>query len=241
MTISGAEAVPWFPGAAASSGELQKLTIYTQRGARRAPGPVEALFNPSEISITRSAWWDRLHGIGQGGLASATVVQEFRSLAADTISIDLFFDTYDRRPAGIGGADVRRHTGQVVALTDVDTELHHPPVCYLRWGAFDIFTGVLTSLSQRFTLFLPDGTPVRATLTCEFSQVTSAAHVRVGELHSADVVKTRLVRRYDTLQSLAADEYGDPALWRPIALANGIVRPRDLLPGTRLIIPRLRA
>jgi nucleoid-associated protein YgaU len=99
---------------------------------------------------------------------------------------------------------------------------------------------VLTGLSQRYTLFLPNGTPVRATLACEFAQVTSAAYARVGELHSSDVVKTRLVRRHDTLQSLAADEYGDPALWRPIALANGIVNPRGLRPGTMLTIPKLR-
>jgi nucleoid-associated protein YgaU len=49
------------------------------------------------------------------------------------------------------------------------------------------------------------------------------------------------VRRYDTLQSLAADEYGDPALWRPIALANSIINPRDLAAGTILTIPKLRS
>jgi len=105
---------------------------------------------------------------------------------------------------------------------------------------FDIFTGVLTSLNQRFTLFLDDGTPVRATLTCDFTEVGSQARARAAELHSSDVAKTRQVQRYDTLQSLAADEYGDPALWRPIATANGIVNPRDLRPGTMLTIPKLQ-
>jgi len=238
VTIAGFEAVPGFPGAGASSGELQKLTIYYQQGTSPVPGQIEALFNPSEISVTRSVWWDRLNAVGQGG-GTPAVVQEFRSVAADTITIDLFFDTYERPAAGLGAADVRRHTGRIAGLADVTPQLHRPPVCSLRWGLFDIFTGVLTSLSQRFTLFLPNGTPVRATLTCEFTQVTSWAHARAGELQSADVIKTRLVRRYDTLQSLAADEYGDPALWRPIAEANGIVRPRDLQPGTVLTIPRI--
>ena len=53
--------------------------------------------------------------------------------------------------------------------------------------------------------------------------------------------KSRQVRRGDTLQSLAAEEYGDPRQWRHIAVANGIVNPRDLRPGTVLTIPKLRA
>jgi nucleoid-associated protein YgaU len=244
VTVSGAEAGPGFPGAGASGGQLQKLTILYERGRNRPYGSVEALFNPSEISITRSAFWEQQQAVAQGGLVSAAVEQEFRSVAADTIALDLFFDTYERRPGGIIGprpaGDVRSHTDRIAVLGSVNAELHRPPVCRLRWGAFDIFTGVLTGLSQRYTLFLPDGTPVRATLTCEFAQVTSAAHARARELHSSDVVKTRLVKRHDTLQSLAADEYGDPALWRPIALANGIVNPRGLRPGTMLTIPRLR-
>jgi nucleoid-associated protein YgaU len=54
------------------------------------------------------------------------------------------------------------------------------------------------------------------------------------------VAKTRQVRHNDTLHSIAAEEYRDPALWRHIARANGIVNPRDLKPGTVLTIPRLR-
>ena len=138
---------------------------------------------------------------------------------------------------GPQATDVRQYTDQIARLVDVDSDLHRPPICDLRWGVFDIFTGVLTSLHQRFTLFLDDGTPVRATLTCELRRGRAR---RPRELHSSDVAKTRQVRRHDTLQSLAAEEYGDPALWRPIATANGIINPRDLLPGTILAIPKLR-
>ena len=243
MTVSVPEAGPGIPGAGVSSGQLHKLLIFYEQSGGKPDGRVEALFNPSEISHSRSAQWQQKHPVAQAGLVSAAVVQQFLSVAADTISLDLFFDTYELRPGALPGraaGDVRRHTERIAELLSVDAHLHRPPVCRLRWGAFAIFTGVLTAVSQQFTLFLPDGTPVRATLNCEFAQVTSEAHARVGELHSSDVAKTRLVRRGDTLQSLAADEYGDPALWRPIAEANGIVSPRSLLPGTMLTIPRLR-
>jgi nucleoid-associated protein YgaU len=255
MSINKAKVVSELLGLGSGGGELQKLTIYYEQGGRPGQGSIEALFNPSEISMTRSADWEQQLTVGQ---SSALVEQEFRSIQAETFSIELFFDTYESRSSAMTGAraaasflpaslipgreasDVRQYTDQIARLIEVDTELHRPPLCDLRWGVFDIFTGVLTTLEQRFTLFLDDGTPVRATLTCDFVEVGTQAQARATELHSSDVVKTRQVRRYDTLQSLAADEYGDPALWRPIATANGIVNPRDLRPGTMLTIPKLQ-
>jgi nucleoid-associated protein YgaU len=237
---------------AASGGELHKLTIlYEQHGPQ--PGVIQALFNPSEISLSKSATWERQRTVGLGTASTDDIDQEFRSVEAETFSIELFFDTYESRSGGASwqlpgisaasATDVRLHTDPIAALLEVDQELHRPPVCRLLWGAFDIFTGVLTSLDTRFTLFLQDGTPVRATLTCHFTEATvpTASGLTSGlELHSADVARTRQLRRDDTLHSLAAEEYGDPSLWRAIATANGIVNPRALVPGTVLTIPKLQ-
>jgi nucleoid-associated protein YgaU len=254
MSVNKSKAVSELLGLSSGGGELQKLTIFYEKFGTPEQGTIPALFNPAEISLTKSANWEQQHAAGQGDQSSASVEQEFRSVEAETFSIELFFDTYEPAPGTVPGAgavaasllaglapgraasDVRRHTDRIARLVDVDKDLHRPPVCDLRWGVFDIFTGVLTSLHQRFTLFLGNGTPVRATLTCDFVEVGTQA----TELHSSDVAKTRQVRRHDTLQSLAAEEYGDPALWRPIATANGIINPRDLLPGTVLAIPKLR-
>lgn len=237
MSVNQAQALSAHRDLGGSGDGLQKLTIYYEKNFVLAQGSIPALFNPSEISLTKSANWEQQHPVGQGGQGTTSVNEEFRSVEAERFSIELFFDTYESRPSTGGRAtDVQYYTAQIAALLDVATNMHRPPICNLRWGVFDIFDGVLVSLNQRFTLFLDDGTPVRATLTCEFVQHDPQA----TELHSSDVVKTRQVRRYDTLQSLAANEYGDPALWRPIALANGIINPRDLAPGTILTIPKLR-
>ena len=255
MSVNQSQAVSELRGLGGGRGGLQKLTIYYEKDGLLAQEAMPALFNPGEISLTKSANWEQQHPVGQGGQGTTAVEQEFRSVEAERFSIELFFDTYESRsstvtaagvaasllPGGLGpggtATDVRYYTAQIAALLDVDADMHRPPICNLRWGVFDIFDGVLVSLNQRFTLFLDDGTPVRATLTCEFVQFDPQA----TELHSADVIKTRQVRRYDTLQSLAADEYGDPALWRPIALANSIINPRGLAAGTILTIPKLRS
>jgi hypothetical protein len=259
MALNKASLASDLVGLGPGGGGLRKLRI-THNGADCTEnGPIEALFNPQEISRSRSVSWEQRKTVSHGsGLTSSNMEHEFLAVEPETLSLALFFDTYESRTQASGwkraasfvqpanplqtgdATDVTHLTKRVAKLAEVDRELHHPPICQLSWGAYtNIFTGVLSELDQRFTLFLADGTPVRATLSCSFVESSTEADVRAHELNSADVVKTRVVRRNDTLHSLAAAEYRDPRLWRHIANANGIVNPRDLKPGTVLTIPKL--
>jgi nucleoid-associated protein YgaU len=208
---------------------LEKLTIQVEDGKE-----IEVLFNPSQISITKNSSW-----------RSAAVVQrdvprsQFLYSEPSTLSMELFFDTYEDR------SDVRAHTKDIFHLTTVEEhgDLHRPPLCKLHWGYFDLReVWILQNLVQRFTLFLEDGTPARATLSCTFRQWRSDdTEARLLNRQSPDVAKTRIVRRGDTLSGIAGEAYKNPSLWRPIAEANGIDDPRDLAPGTVLSIPRLQS
>lgn len=259
MALNKASVASELLGLGPGGGGLEKLRITFDRHNGTVGGPIEALFNPHEISRSRTVSWHQHKVASQGGgWTWSDTEQQFRAVEAETLSVELFFDTYESRVATSGwkqaasfvqsvnpfqtgdATDVRAHTDEVAKLAEVDRDLHHPPVCHLSWGAFtEIFTGVLTQLDQRFTLFLSDGTPVRATLSCSFLEFQTRAHRRAREMNSADVVKTRVVRRNDTVHSIAAEEYRDPSLWRHIASANGVVNPRDLRPGTVLTIPKL--
>jgi len=245
-------------GASISGGGLQKLTITTYDLSDKQFGdPIEALFNPNAINLSRTVNYRQKKTASQGASGLVIMKQDFNSVKAETLSIELFFDTYeprnsstlDRAAAALvptnpfqqgSTKSVRDYTKQIARLAKIDRDLHQPPICHLVWGEFDIFRGVLTNLDQRFTLFLANGTPVRATLSCTFVEFrTKAAYD--AELRSSDVTKTLTVRRHDTLHSLAAEEYNDPGLWRHIAKANGIINPRDVRPGMKLTIPKLQA
>jgi nucleoid-associated protein YgaU len=77
-------------------------------------------------------------------------------------------------------------------------------------------------------------------LGCTFQEWRSGQDDALLEnTQSADVTKTRRVKLGDTLSSIAGEEYNDPAMWRPIAEANGIDDPRSLTPGTVLAVPAL--
>lgn len=241
-------------------GSLEKLTIRYDPHLPRSGRSIEALFNPAELSITRAVSYEQKQVASRLDAGDVYGVQRLRAIEPATLDIDLFFDTYEARndsgswaraaaqlvtplnPFQSGDSTpVTDLTDEVEKLAHPDRESHQPPLCSLTWGRFDIFVGLLTRLDQKFTMFLSDGTPVRATLSCTFVESRTKAYFRATEMHSADVAKTRVVRRHDTLQSIAAEQYGDPAQWRAIAQANRIVNPRDLVPGRVLMIPKLRA
>jgi nucleoid-associated protein YgaU len=48
-----------------------------------------------------------------------------------------------------------------------------------------------------------------------------------------------VVSQGETLSAIAGVEYGDPRLWRVIAIANGLQRARGLAPGLKLLLPNL--
>jgi hypothetical protein len=202
---------------------LEKASITPAGGER-----IAVLFNPSQYSLDDG---NQIAEVGIPGLG-APILQYVRGTSR-TLSVDLFFDTYEQQ------SDVRTHTDRIYGLLDIDGSTHAPPICTFTWGRLNLRC-VLERVNGRFTLFLADGTPVRATLTCTFREHTEVRiAVREVPLESADHTKTRTVRRGDTLSSIAAAEYDDPTRWRPIAAANGIGNPRLLSPGQVLVIPPL--
>jgi hypothetical protein len=220
---------------------LKRVLITTDTGLTiEASAQARVFFNPSQYQMTRKVDWKDL-----GNRGGTTPQLHFDKGGPRTLSMSLLFDTYE------SGTDVRALTGQVAKLAEIDTtdnKKGRPPVCTIVWGprvdpyAGLPFTGVVESLTQKFTLFLEDGTPVRATLDINFKEGESPERQRrrnPPRSGSPLQGKVRVVRQGDSLWGLAAEEYGDPAKWRPIADANGIDNPRDLTPGTELLIPTL--
>jgi nucleoid-associated protein YgaU len=200
-------------------------------------GVIDALFNPTLLSFDRSVGWK------SAGAAQRDVPElEFTSAEPRTLTLELIFDTYDTPTAKKG--DVRKkYADKMLHLTTVEKhgDKHRPPVCRLRWGAAGrFFQGVVEKLEQKFTMFVEDGTPVRAMVTCTFKEWrTNEEDAIIQHRESSDVAKLWVVKRGDSLSSIAGQEYMDPAMWRPIAVKNHIDNPLMLTPGQVLVIPQL--
>jgi hypothetical protein len=203
--------------------ELQKISI-TPKGQ----SAFSVLFNPTQYTVAKA---NQIAEAAIPGLG-APILQYVHGNTR-TLTMDLFFDTYEER------SDVSSKTQKVYGLLDIDAATHAPPVCDIQWGTF-LFTGVLDHVSGQFALFLSDGTPVRATLSVVFKEYIDVDKlVRVHPTQSADHRKSRVVTSGERLDTIAAEEYGDPGKWRVIADANNMNDPARLEPGRTLTIPPL--
>jgi len=214
---------------------LAKLKIKTKRGEQAKGGvtEIEAHFNPTKIVLGKS-----VKLLPQPAKGRDVPEQQFGNGDPRTFNLDLLFDTYDTDT--LPKEKVTVYTGKLDLLTVVSEALHRPPICELSWGTWVFFEGVLEKLDHEYTLFMEDGTPVRATSRCVFKEYRdNPRDSREQNTHSSDVAKQRVVRRGDTLSGIAAAEYLDPGLWRPIADYNGLEDPLDLEPGMVLLLPTL--
>lgn len=207
---------------------FMKLTIYTEDTGFNTG--IKVLYNPNKVSLTKTANWSPASILGSNSQDA-----QFTSGQSATLSLELFFDTYET------GEDVRNHTNKILRLTMIEKSLGRPPLCKLQWGiyTFDHFQWALTNLTQSFTLFKDNGTPVRATLSCSFLQWRDDELQEPFEKGSLSVTRSRIVKVGETLATITAGLYKNPTLWRVIAKANGIDNPRRLTPGQSLSIPAL--
>lgn len=205
---------------------LKKAMIEVDRGHSKER--IDVMFNPTEYSMGSSNKYSFKMTPGL-----SLPIAQFVSGESTTLSMDLFFDTYE------AGSDVRKQTMQIAGLLDVDKGLHTPPLCTFVWGTL-LFEGIVEKVSQKYTMFLDSGIPVRATLQVTFRAVQSVTkQLKKNPRQSAGRTKQRTVKQGDQLWQIAAEEYEDPGLWREIARANRIKNPKKLEPGTVIKIPRL--
>jgi len=187
---------------------------------------LDVLFNPKEYSIQKSVQWEPHKA---PGLDSPE--QEFTSGNPAVLSVELFFDTYEDKK------DVKEYTDVIYNMALVNSDTHRPPLVMFNWGSTQ-FTGVVESLTLRYTMFLSDGKPCRATANLSIKEaITAAEQLSKNPRNSPDHTKRRTVKIGETLALIAHEEYDDPAEWRRIADANGIADPKDLPPGTVLTLP----
>ncbi len=196
---------------------------------------IHCLFNPSEYTFAKRNEWKQVKVTG-----ADVPLPKFLSGAPITLKMQLFFDTY------ADASDVRRHTEKLLDLMKVDRSLRdsrtrkgRPPRCRFHWGTTWAFEAIVTEIQQRFTLFLEDGTPVRATVDVTFQQVGAEGTYppQNPTTGAGPDIRVWTVRPGDRLDWIAYKEYGDATEWPRIAAANDLTDPLALQPGQQLLIP----
>jgi hypothetical protein len=217
-------------------GMLVPARIYEvdEQGHDKGGISVDCMFNPYEYTVSKSNSYDE-----RPRNNADTPQGEFFRSGSQTLKLDLTFDTYE------SGDDVSRVTNKLWKLmmtstqeTSSDTEKVNPPQVAFEWGVFK-FVSSITSMTQKFTLFKNDGTPVRASVDVTFTQYVDINDYPRQNPTSGGGPIERIwnVVAGDRLDTIAAEVYRDANKWRLIAEQNDITNPLALKPGTQLRIP----
>ena len=208
------------------------------------PPPLKCWFNPKEYTVSKSNNWTFKSQAGKdlpGG--------QFGGGQPRELALELLFDTSDSESEDVTGV-----CNRLFKMMDVDRRwasgsrnTGRPPHVKFEWGQGVLsFDAVPKSLSVQFTLFKPNGTPIRASVKLSFQQIQPALQIG-GSGASAERqnptttglagLTSHVVRDGDSLQSIAFAHFGDATKWRTIAEVNRIDDPLRLRRGTVLSIP----
>ncbi|MGY6412320.1 MAG: CIS tube protein [Alkalilacustris sp.] len=210
------------------------------------PSPLKDIF---EVTINPESYSRRYAvaytGTGRSGLAAigqSAPAPEFARTEAEKVGFDLVID-------GTGVVEAARGkavTDEIARLRDIaytyQGEDHEPSPVELNWGVeLKAFRARLTAMEVDYTLFKPDGAPLRARVRLEFIEAQTAREVAVkADKQSPDLTHLVRVRAGDTLPNLCQRIYNDPSAYLTVAALNGLDGFRALEPNTLLRFPPLR-
>jgi hypothetical protein len=200
---------------------IQKANIHNL--TKPSTRPISVLFNPEEYSLEAG------NSLGELAVPQGQPTLQFHSRKLRRLNLDLFFDTLEE------GTDVCDQIAPLVNLLERETPRSAPPMLLFSWGTFQ-FICLLESVGQRFTHFLPSGTPVRAYLKLSFVECPGGGP-EVSSGVSAATATVHQTSQGETMSQVAARTTGDPGRWLEIAEANNIDNPRKLEAGRPLVVP----
>jgi Contractile injection system tube protein/LysM domain len=243
ITFTSAGSPPSADYGAGAPTNLQhaKLAVHKppRAGSTAEPGDfmhdIEFQFNPKELSLTKNAKWQR----DPQRNAKKSGTPEFKGPDPCKLAVEMFLDATDTM-----GDKVVKTVEQLFSCCVATEESRKdtkgsPPWVIFKWGGMTGFHAYVASVTAKYTLFTPAGTPVRAVCTVNLEEISGelgGQNPTSGALAAKD---THLLVAGDTLHSLAYRVYGNAELWRVIAAANDIDDPMRLRPGERLLVPAL--
>jgi len=218
-------------------GNLQAARIYasTEKGGELGTVSVSCHFNPFEYTIAKTNSYKE-----EAKNKSEVPHAEFQKAGAQKLKMSLIFDTYEDKK------DVSKVTNDLWKLMETktrqegdETKKVPPPHVTFEWKGFK-FVSVVTNMTQKFTLFDKNGTPVRAKVDITFLQDTHPEkHGKQNPTSGGGPIeRVYKVVGSDRLDTISAEVYGDATKWRTIAERNGITNPLQLTSGMLLAIPQ---
>jgi len=199
-------------------------------------GSVPFQFNPKEVTIQKTAKWERKTAKG----AKKAGPPEFSGSEPCKLTMEMFFDSSGKHDGSVVEAVEKLFSCCVPTDESMNSKKPTPPLVVLHWGKVASFPAFVTSVSAKYTLFSPDGIPIRALCSVAMEEMPNEPWRQNPTSGSEAVRRSHTMIEGDSLASVAYTEYGDPSMWRAIAAYNGIddpIRFSALGAGSTLVLP----
>jgi hypothetical protein len=224
-------------------------------------------FNPETVTLTcaadsrndPSAGGRRTNHHGQGESPAGNMASTYRGTKPTTIKMQGMLDSSADPVAGRVQANINvlrswlLPRGQVknafltllqsfAGLGGVtkDNENSRQPHVTFQWGGpktgFYV-TGTITNVTAKYLRFDRLGNATRATVDITMKEEVDSKPLTNPTSGGVSGAREHVVAQGETLQSLAYNVYGNPALWRRLADVNGINDPSRVKPGITLLLP----
>ena len=195
-------------------------------------GTIRFQFNPKEFQVEKSAKWQTHNTAGSKNAGPA----QYMGPNPAAMTLEMFLDASEE-----SGGDVSQDVQTLIeACTPTDAsqgkDKPRPPAIRFGWDKI-YFVGYIDKVTAKYTLFHPDGTPIRATCTISLKELPKKEAAQNPTSGALNAMASRQFLAGDSLAGLAYEEYGDPSFWRAIAEINGIDDPLRVTPGRHLFIP----
>ena len=220
---------------------LKKLRIvaFSDNKFTSVVGTYDVLINPDTYAHNYSIQYNDATGQGKNGTFT-----QFRRMGEETVSFKVTFDgtgVVPGAPAEGGSTNIKDQVDKFRTLIfKYNGEKHRPNFVLLKWGKL-LFKCQLKTLGMKYTLFTPEGEPVRAEADVLFFGYTSPTDLeQEANKSSPDMSHLVTVKAGDTLPLLCYRIYGTSVPYPQVARVNGLTGFRRLEPGTELLFPPIR-
>jgi len=188
-------------------------------------GMFDVQINPETITLKKNIHYSDSRVMGKPRN------KKYNQQDADTLSFDIHMDDTGIVP---GLLPIPLRIAQLeTTVYDVNSETHEPNYAQVIWGT-TVFLGRLSSLDYTYSLFRPDGSPLRVKVALSFQGQKDAS-----EVHSPDLSRVIILKDGENIPFLCEKHYGDPSYCQDIARVNNLATFRNVKPGTRLLFPPL--
>ncbi len=209
---------------------LSKVKIYKLDDSNTC---FEVKINPESLKFSRKVKYapDKV-------LGTSAHVSRFDGHAPSTLQFSFILDStgiaYDKQETI---QNTLKKMEKVVYT--MNGQVHQPNPLRVNWGNFS-FNCRLESLDYDYSLFAPNGEPLRVKVSASFSNyITREKEVKESDKQSPDLSHVIVLKAGESIPFWCNKIYGDASYCSDVARYNGLSTIRNIKPGTRLMFPPL--